>query len=392
MKGKRKKEGNNTDRQTDRQTDSTRQHHECTHLGVVVLVLEMRGDEADGLNGLVSLGRHAEAGRLGPSASGILLRPRVARRVRMHPAVGWVHLGEFDVGARVRRVLLPYLLHSVGGWDRASAVGYSAVRFLRPPVVVVRPAHEEQLRQVVEEDDTHPARHPVRARRPEVPVDDDDGDEDREDVHDEREQEVLCDERDADGRRRQDLGDQQQEDDQGEQDRYTHRHLLTGVGGKVKHRHAEEGDENARDDQIDRVEQRLATNLQRERHLLLDMSVDAIRRVLQLAGTVDDVPRTAVDIVAQVDPFLLLVERQADLVAVKRPRAELHLALLLVEGEVFDVDTTRALVDGGRDPQHVAVVADNHRRLVGHLVAAVSTATGTAGLGQGHGTSSVFRR
>ena len=258
-------------------------------------------------------------------------------------------------------------------------MGDATVRLLRPPVVVVRPAHEEQLRQVVEEHHAHPAGHPVRARRPEVPVDDDDGDEDREDVHDEGEQEVLCDERDADGRRRQDLGDQQQKHDQGEQDGYTHRHLLAGVGGQVEHRHAEEGDEDARDDQIDRVEERLATNLQRESHLLLDMSVDAIRRVLQLAGTVDDVPRPAVDVVAQVDAFLVLVEGQPHLVPVECPRAELHLALLLVEGEVFDVDTTRALVDGGRDPQHVAVVADHHRRLVRHLVAAVSTATGRQG-------------
>jgi len=63
-----------------------------------------------------------------------------------------------------------------------------------------------------------------------------------------------------------------------------------------------------------------------------------------------------------------------DLVPVERPRAELHLALLLVEREVLHVDRTRALVDGRRNPQHLAVVEDDDVRLVGHLVLSVRTA------------------
>jgi len=87
----------------------------------------------------------------------------------------------------------------------------------------------------VEEDDPNPARHAVRARRTEVPVDDDDGDDDRDDVHDEREQQVLGDQRDADGRRRQDLGDEQQEHDQRQQDRDAHGHPI--LNQSINHTH-----------------------------------------------------------------------------------------------------------------------------------------------------------
>jgi hypothetical protein len=38
------------------------------------------------------------------------------------------------------------------------------------------------------------------------------------------------------------------------------------------------------------------------------------------------------------------------LVTVERPRAELHLTLLLVEWEILDVDRARTLVDGRWDP------------------------------------------
>ena len=56
---------------------------------------------------------------------------------------------------------------------------------------MVRSRHEQSARQIVEEDGANPARHAVCTRSLEVPVDDDDGDEYRDDVHDEREQQVL---------------------------------------------------------------------------------------------------------------------------------------------------------------------------------------------------------
>ena len=58
----------------------------------------------------------------------------------------------------------------------------------------------------------------MSSRRAEVPVDDNDGDENGENVHDEREQQVLGDQRNVIGRRRKDLGDEQQEHDECQQD------------------------------------------------------------------------------------------------------------------------------------------------------------------------------
>ena len=161
----------------------------------------MRRNESHSLDRLVRLGRHPEPGRLGPTATAVVVVPLV-RRMRVQPTVGRTHVCQFYVRA-LCRVLLPErrLCAAIATVGRRPAVRAAAVRLLRPAVVVIRPAHEQQLRQVVQEDDAHPLGHAMGARRAEVPVDDDDGDEDREDVHDEREQQVLGDQRDADGRR-----------------------------------------------------------------------------------------------------------------------------------------------------------------------------------------------
>jgi len=63
-----------------------------------------------------------------------------------------------------------------------------------------------------------------------------------------------------------------------------------------------------------------------------------------------------------------------DLVSVEGPRSKLHMTLLLVEREVLNVDRTRALVYGRRDPQHFTVVEDDDVRLVRHLVLAIGAA------------------
>jgi len=100
--------------------------------------------------------------------------------------------------------------------------------------------HEEETRQVVEEDEADPAGHAVGTWRLKVPVDDDDCDEDCDDVHDEGEEEVLGDQRDRYRCRREDLGDEQQEDDQGQQDRDAHSHLLSRISRQVEDADAEE--------------------------------------------------------------------------------------------------------------------------------------------------------
>ena len=67
----------------------------------------------------------------------------------------------------------------------------SAVCLFEPALFMVGSLHEEQSGQVVEKNHSDPLGHAVRSWRLEVPVDDDDGDEDGDDVHDEGEQEVL---------------------------------------------------------------------------------------------------------------------------------------------------------------------------------------------------------
>ena len=106
--------------------------------------------------------------------------------------------------------------------------------------VVVRPPHVQNSRQNSEEDRPHPVGHRVGARRAKVAVGDGDGQHDRQNVHQKREQQVLGDQRDVDRRRRKDLGHEQEEHDQRQEDRDAHRHLLAGVGGQVEDADAEE--------------------------------------------------------------------------------------------------------------------------------------------------------
>ena len=80
----------------------------------------------------------------------------------------------------------------------------------------------------------------MSARRLEVPVNDDDRNQNGDDVHDERKEQVLSNEGNLHGGGRQDLGDQQQEHNQSQQDGNTHRHLFPGVSGQVKHANAED--------------------------------------------------------------------------------------------------------------------------------------------------------
>jgi len=125
---------------------------------------------------------------------------------------------------------------------------------------MVRPRHQQNSRQPVEEHCPDPAGHAVCPWCLEVPVDYNDRDENGHDVHDEGEEKILCDEGNGDGRRWEDLGHQQQEDDQRQQNGNTHRHLFPGVSREVEHADAEERNEDTRNDKVDGVEERLAAN------------------------------------------------------------------------------------------------------------------------------------
>jgi len=132
------------------------------------------------------------------------------------------------------------------------------VCLLRPALGVVRPRHDQEAWKPVEEDRSDPPWHAVRSRRLEVPVDDDDGYEDSDDVHDEREEKIFSNERDCHRCRRKNLRHQQQEDDQSQQDGNTHRHLFPSVSREVENTDAQKRYENTRNDQINGVEEGFA--------------------------------------------------------------------------------------------------------------------------------------
>ena len=92
---------------------------------------------------------------------------------------------------------------------------------------LLRTSHQQERRQVLEEYSSYPVGHLVGPWTSEVPVDDDDGREDGDAVHEEGEEQVLGDERQDEGRGRQDLGDEEQEDDQRQEDRYAQRNFFS---------------------------------------------------------------------------------------------------------------------------------------------------------------------
>jgi len=228
-----------------------------------------------------------------------------------------------------------------------------AGRFLGVPL---RPGHEHRPGQQPQEHGPHPARHGVRLRRAVVDVQHEDGDHDGERDEDHGEEEVLADQGDDERGGRDGLGDDEEEDGERQQHGDAQRDLLAAVGRQVEDEHGEEGDEEARDDHVDGVEERQPADVQRVRDVRVDLLAAVVLDVVLVAGGVDDGPLAALPEVLEVDGGA--DEHQVDLGLVVGPRAELHGAVLVVEGEVGDVDLARALEDGRRDPGDVAVVAE----------------------------------
>ena len=298
------------------------------YLGVVILVLEMRGDELDTRQSPLRLGRLSPPQLPGPAVirsrqprgttpSPIVpTHPRITLLGFWHPDTTVVVLttfvficGQADVlGSPRSETGLPDISAAVA--EKSPGVvlpricarrlkhAPAAVGLLPPPVFVVWPTHEQQDGQVPEEGQSDPPRHPVGPGRPEIPVDDDDCDDDCDDVHDECEEEIPGDQRDGCWGRWEDLGDEQEEDDEGKKDGDAHGHLLSSIRWEVEHADAEEGDEDARDDQVDRVEQGLPADLQNERDLGLEVHLERIPRSRVDPRTPAYVPRPAVDVVA----------------------------------------------------------------------------------------------
>ena len=276
--------------------------------------------------------------RTRPSAF-LLLLPLLCIHVGLQPAVGGAEL----------------LI-----WGVAELQGWQGPAYQKPP------GHAAQ------KDHPHPVGHVVGAGGAVVHVEDEDGDDDGEGDEDHGEEQVLADEWDDQRGGRDDLRDEQQEDGEREQHGDAERDLLAAVGGQVEDEHREAGDEQAGDDEVDGVEERQATDDEVVGDVRVDLGAAVVLLGVVGARGVDDGPLTALPVVLEV--YRLLHLHQVDLGLVIRPGAELHLAVLLVEGEEGDVNAAGALVDGGRYPVHGARGEEVGLGHVGHHELPICTA------------------
>jgi len=184
------------------------------------------------------------------------------------------------------------------------------------------------------------------------------------------EEQVFADERRRQRRGRVDLDDQQQENVERVEDRDAHRDLLAGIRRQVEHEQRHQTDDDARQNEVDRVEQSLSSD--RDVELDVGVRLRATRIVFHILLRLDSqqIPFRTLVVVVQVYSVLdrqqvVDVVRQAlvldsDGVLVVRPRADLEGAQLLVEREELDVDRTKAFVDRRRLPDNETVGMDSH--------------------------------
>ncbi len=197
-----------------------------------------------------------------------------------------------------------------------------------------------------------------------VDVKHEDGDDDGQGDEDHSEEEVFANERDHERGGGDDFCDEQQEDGEREEDRDTQRDLLTTIW--------REGRRPARSGR--RWAGRGWWGLWcRERQTaddeeVGDVWVDLMAAVVLLgvvgADSIDDGPLATLPVIFQVD--CVLDALQVDLGFVVSPRAEFHLAVLLVKGEEGDIDAAWALVDGRWNPAHFTCVEEVGFGHVGH--------------------------
>ena len=84
---------------------------------------------------------------------------------------------------------------------------------------------------------------------------------------------------------------------------------------------------------------------------------------------VDHVPCAGRYVVVEVDVAHIVEVVESKLVGSVHPRAEYHLAHLLIERKVLDVDLTRRLEDRRRYPRRAAHSVQHHVGLVADIVA-----------------------
>lgn len=81
---------------------------------------------------------------------------------------------------------------------------------------------------------------------------------------------------------------------------------------------------------------------------------------VKIGGHFYNIPGARFPVIGQINKVLIVVERQRDLIAIKRPGAELHDARLLIERKIGDINCAGALINGRRHPEHLARGIDEH--------------------------------
>lgn len=214
--------------------------------------------------------------------------------------------------------------------------------------------HEEPARDQIQKHRMDPAGHFMSAGRTMMHVQHEYSDDYRKCDEDHGEEKILADQRNDQRRRWNDLGDQQEEHGEGKKDGDTQSDLLSAVRWQVKHQHGQTGDEQAGNDEVDGVEQRQTTDDEEVGDVRVDLVAAVVFFGVVGSHGVHDGPFSALPVVLQVHRALDLLK--VDLGLVVRPGAELHLAVLLVEGKERDIDTAGTLVDGRGNPAHLPSV------------------------------------
>lgn len=135
-----------------------------------------------------------------------------------------------------------------------------------------------------------------------VHVEHEDGNDDGQRDEDHGEEQVLADQGDDERSGGDGLSDDQEEDSEGQEDRNAERHFLTAIRRKVKDENGQERDKEARDDEVDGVEQRQAPDVEAVGNICVDLLTAVVLDVVLVAWCVDDLPLTALPKVLDVDP------------------------------------------------------------------------------------------
>ena len=140
----------------------------------------------------------------------------------------------------------------------------------------------------------------MRAGVAQMKIENDDGHHDGAGDEEHGEEEIFPDERDRQRRGRVDLGDEQQEDVERRQDRQTHRNLLAGVCRHVEQHQRCRTDDDARQNEVDRVEQGLSSDRDVELYVRIRFRTARIELLVLLRFDRHQIPLRALGIIVQI--------------------------------------------------------------------------------------------